>query len=68
MTDKRTKSATGRHTEIEITPEMIEAGMTAVDGRDFADGLISHDEAVCLVYRAMEAARPSLLRKNLPNS
>lgn len=43
--------------EVEITPEMIEAGMSAVDGYDLADGLISRAEEVCSIYRAMLAAR-----------
>lgn len=57
-----TEPLTSEVIEIEITPEMIDAGVSAVDSRDFSEGLISHDEAVCLVYRAMEALRPSLSR------
>ena len=57
-TAKQTDSATGRHSEpIEITTAMVEAGIGAVDARDRAEGLILPDEEVCLVYRAMEAAR-----------
>lgn len=59
---------TGRRFEIEVSPAMIEAGMAAVDGYDRADGLIGPGEEVCLIYRAMEAARLSRMRHSHPNS
>ena len=43
--------------EIEITPEMIEAGVNAVSAWDLRDGFISRDEELRLIYRAMEEAR-----------
>jgi len=64
-----TKMATGRrYDDNEITPEMIEAGMAAVDKFDRADGLVSPDEEVCLIYRAMENARRSRTNLSPTNS
>lgn len=56
-----TESGTGRRltTEVEITPEMIEAGEDAVwstPGAGEAAGLFSASDLACRVYLAMRAA------------
>jgi hypothetical protein len=52
-----TDSTTGRRIEeIVITPEMIEAGVSAIDPLD--RGLISDFELVSLIYGAMARAAP----------
>jgi hypothetical protein len=51
--------------DIEITPEMIEAGAEALRGgvsQDLADGFLTPREVAVSVYRAMSAARISILR------
>lgn len=48
-------------TEIEITPAMIEAGMTAYAEREEGLGLDQND--ILHIYRAMEAARQGTSEK-----
>jgi len=54
-----------RNEEIEITPEMIEAGAEALRGgvsQDLAEGFLTPREVAVSVYRAMTAARLSILQ------
>lgn len=58
---------TGDLTEIEITPEMVEAGERAIfQSPDWAliGGLVASDDLACLVYSAMEACRQSALDRS----
>jgi hypothetical protein len=56
MAKQETATATSQSEEIEITPEMIEAGAQELDvfvAQDLAEGFITRWEVAEAVYRAM---------------
>jgi hypothetical protein len=62
MTKQEIYLAAGSNKEIEITPEMIEAGARELDvfvAQDLAEGWINRWEVAEAVYRAMNRAAPS---------
>jgi hypothetical protein len=49
-----------RTEDIPVTPEMISAGVAAIDPfdlQDAADGYLGRDELVTAIFRAMDRAR-----------
>jgi hypothetical protein len=62
MTKQETDTAMSQSEDIEITPEMIDAGARELDvfvAQDLLEGWINRWEVAEAVYRAMNRAAPS---------